>query len=518
MALFNLKQPFFGLKNKKEEPRKTGIPFLSAQTPFYPTPTGTLSPKLQALQGKFTTQVHLIPKPGATSPIPLTTPKTVPEATKGVYFEVDGKKLYSPTGLKYDAIPAEQAPKPTQIPPQSTQPQQPLQQPFPPEPPKPTGTDYEKLYNETLGIQKKEADEAKAREEQKFQETQTARGQLIEKSESLFNDLFKGQDVTMAKEDRAKARENLSRIDAEEVQALNQFTQQAQTKGVPSWAFSRQSLIIQNDYDARRATFAANEKIAQGRLDDAMNFAKTAYDHNLNILNAKIDLAEQALTRATGLKKDEKEEYLQAIKDAKEAIKQKEKEKEDSLDLYIQFSKAGVKNISPDMSVEALQRASGPILANLAQQELSRKRKTEVEETTQKAAISSARSELERTKGTDGYIDPERYMELRTDYAEAVGDPSKFDEAFASRLSPQERARLGIGKAVGVEAVKAVGEELVTEEFVRSRFTKDELITAAKEAGFTAGGFLGIGVGDKGVQDYINWLIQQKFTKKELGF
>lgn len=51
------------------------------------------------------------------------------------------------------------------------------------------------------------------------------------------------------------------------------------------------------------------------------------------------------------------------------------------------------------------------------------------------------------------YVDANIYMKLRDDFAVANGGKtSTFDNQFAVRLSPQDRARLGIGKAAGVQA------------------------------------------------------------------
>lgn len=70
-----------------------------------------------------------------------------------------------------------------------------------------------------------------------------------------------------------------------------------------------------------------------------------------------------------------------------------------------------------------------------------------------KAALKKARPALEATKGAvDHYVDPVRYMELRSDFAAQIGDVSDFDNVFAPLLSPAERARLGVGKAVGEKA------------------------------------------------------------------
>src|SRR3990167_10774265 len=69
-------------------------------------------------------------------------------------------------------------------------------------------------------------------------------------------------------------------------------------------------------------------------------------------------------------------------------------------------------------------------------------------------AITLAGEKLEGSVGDDGYVDPRVYMKLRTDFSALTGGKASiFDATFASRLSPQERARLGLGKAVGQEAV-----------------------------------------------------------------
>jgi len=75
-------------------------------------------------------------------------------------------------------------------------------------------------------------------------------------------------------------------------------------------------------------------------------------------------------------------------------------------------------------------------------------------------AIPMASEELEKSIGTDGYVDPSVYLRLRVDFSALTGgDISTFDNNFALRLSPQERARLGVGKATGQKAVPE-GEEV----------------------------------------------------------
>lgn len=63
--------------------------------------------------------------------------------------------------------------------------------------------------------------------------------------------------------------------------------------------------------------------------------------------------------------------------------------------------------------------------------------------------------------GEDLYTDPRMYLEERSNYS---GTPAEFDALFAPFLSPQERARLGVGKAVGVKAIPE--EEMTIEDLL----------------------------------------------------
>lgn len=69
------------------------------------------------------------------------------------------------------------------------------------------------------------------------------------------------------------------------------------------------------------------------------------------------------------------------------------------------------------------------------------------------ADLQKARPVIESSKGAvDGYVDPNIYTQLRSDFAGKHGETATFDDTFSVLLSPQERARLGVGKAVGVDA------------------------------------------------------------------
>ncbi len=62
------------------------------------------------------------------------------------------------------------------------------------------------------------------------------------------------------------------------------------------------------------------------------------------------------------------------------------------------------------------------------------------------ASFAKARPELEKSKGTDGYINADLFMRLRADYADLIGNADDFDDVFAPMLNPKDRLRLGVGK------------------------------------------------------------------------
>lgn len=59
------------------------------------------------------------------------------------------------------------------------------------------------------------------------------------------------------------------------------------------------------------------------------------------------------------------------------------------------------------------------------------------------------------TQDADGYMDPTSYLNERTKFAVETGDATAFDEAYSSYLTPQDRATLGVGKAIGEKATPA---------------------------------------------------------------
>ena len=345
----------------------------------------------------------------------------------------------------------------------TVQPQQPLQL---------TPDDFQQFYGD-IDIAKSELEAARIVESTAFTDYTTAIKNLALDSQNLYKELFEGQDITNIRDAASKAYQELVSIDAQEQAAINKLRSQAQQTGKISGFVFAEENMIKNKFNADRLGAAAKNSVAQNNLETALKFADRAYDVGIKGLELKIDLAETIFNRATDLTDQQKDEYNSIIEQARDEIDKREEQRQDALDLYIEFSKAGVQNISPSMSVQQLQAAAGPVLSTIALNELERKRistlqgtVTERQSAQRQAAIAQARPELENSRGTDGYVDPQVYTKLRSDYAEAIGNVSEFDDVFASLLSPQERARLGVGKTIGIKSTgETTGSESIENPF-----------------------------------------------------
>lgn len=68
-------------------------------------------------------------------------------------------------------------------------------------------------------------------------------------------------------------------------------------------------------------------------------------------------------------------------------------------------------------------------------------------------AFADYRPQLEESRRGGEFFDGNVYRDLRKDFAAEYGDISAFDKTFSNDLSPSDRAKYGIGKATGVNAV-----------------------------------------------------------------
>lgn len=170
-----------------------------------------------------------------------------------------------------------------------------------------------------------------------------------------------------------------------------------------------------------------------GKLNDkyerTMTRLNTAYDRGTQEARDTATIALNASNQNRQFKKDELDYYIKRA----EADIQAQQTTSDKANQYrysnIKEVNGGLYNMDTNSWVVASKETTNPTKDSLVS-----------------SAISLARPELEKTKGSDGYVDPNVYMRLRSDYASAIGSVSDFDNTFASLLSPQERDRLGVGK------------------------------------------------------------------------
>ena len=61
-------------------------------------------------------------------------------------------------------------------------------------------------------------------------------------------------------------------------------------------------------------------------------------------------------------------------------------------------------------------------------------------------------------------------------------------------------------------------KQFLNVDYFKNLFTKDQLKEEAKKAGFTEGGFLGIGVGQEGIDNYLEYLINSVEQYRQAGY
>jgi hypothetical protein len=126
-----------------------------------------------------------------------------------------------------------------------------------------------------------------------------------------------------------------------------------------------------------------------------------------------------------------------------------------------------------------------------------------------RALKTAALQKYAPTQNADGYVDSSSYTEKRTMYILETGDASAFDEAYSPYLTPQDRASLGVGKAVGETATP----EKTTKEIIQDLITIDGLSREQIEKL--------VGTNDKGekipIPPDIEKILDDFFGKKKSG-
>ena len=109
-----------------------------------------------------------------------------------------------------------------------------------------------------------------------------------------------------------------------------------------------------------------------------------------------------------------------------------------------------------------------------------------------------------------------------SDFAKArqyiTDNPKASENTIRSYL--QENTKLNESEITTLLKEKAESTTIViTKDYIKSLFTEDELKAAAKASGFTRGGWgpFNTGVGPEGVDDYLNWVMEDVERKRKLG-
>jgi hypothetical protein len=109
-----------------------------------------------------------------------------------------------------------------------------------------------------------------------------------------------------------------------------------------------------------------------------------------------------------------------------------------------------------------------------------------------------------------GKIEPKEYQGMRDELiAGGLGSYlDDFEKVASQYLSYEDKNKVGI----------QTEQQFLNTDYFRNIFTSEQLKKAAKEAGYTAGGFLGFGVGEQGINDYLNYLMTTISQYRKAGF
>ena len=344
-----------------------------------------------------------------------------------------------------------------------------------------SGEDFAQFRGDTdIKAAQAERDQARANEQKAFETGQQQMGALIESSQKMFNDLYNSPGMQQAKQGQAQAFTELSRLDAEQQNATFNLKQSINQKGTPSWAAAGQLRIVAEGYNAQKAGYLSQLAISSNALEQGYKYAEQAYNANLNTLNAKIGLVENALTRAKDLSAQEKSDYEDVLARAKELYDEKKTNAKESSALYLQLVQAGVSGLTPTMSVNEMSKIAGPELVRQAKaMALAASEKAGLEAIKTRAEIAKIQAEA-REKQAIGAISP--YQDERS-----IRTVQSVDELLAkAKKNPGifgRTAAAPIPEFLRSDAYRNFDSELNT---LKSNISFGEL-TAMREASKTGG-------------------------------
>lgn len=102
--------------------------------------------------------------------------------------------------------------------------------------------------------------------------------------------------------------------------------------------------------------------------------------------------------------------------------------------------------------------------------------------------ITSAKPQLEQSRKGGQFYDGNEYLRLRSEFVQKTGDASAFDEAFRPFLSPQDRAKYGIGGTTGVPSVEKPADSgfdtahTTIQTYKDNGFTRDDIESQYEDA------------------------------------
>lgn len=267
------------------------------------------------------------------------------------------------------------------------------------EPPKLDGEDFSKAFKSIAGVddevEKGRADLEASRqtEQEAFDAKRTGIEQLLTESQKMHQELFQGEDITRFREQSQEAFAAFQNIDVQEQQALEALRARGRERGGGlGTSFIKEAGIISNTFNSQRAGASARFAIAQNNLNSALQFADRAFDFNLNVMEARIGLLDDALSRSTTLSERERADFTDVLNRAQAEMSRRQEEKSERLNTFLELSQAGVTGLDPSDDIESMLRRSGPALASFAT------KKRELEELKQQLSIAKDQATINKLR------------------------------------------------------------------------------------------------------------------------
>lgn len=224
-----------------------------------------------------------------------------------------------------------------------------------------------------------------------------------------------------------------------------------------------------------------------------------------------LTLAQDAANRSVDLKyadvKDSLELRLKQLELIQNELSKDEKIRADAITLYLTDQKTAL------AAAQAYEKDKNATLLNQMQKypDAGISLNDTIESANQKITQNSAIYQKESTSSVSGTLTTTDKQILLSEgftaneIVQLESDIQNYGMDVALQGITDPNQKKVIKKTYGGEETPEE-TRFLSADYFKSIFTTDQLKTAAKEAGFTKGGFLGIGVGERGVNEYIDHL------------